>query len=111
MDTAIVVITTLVAVGASLYMFALNNIKDLKDNWAEYRCNPAYMPLAGMVGQDPFKNFNDCTMKSFQDYTGFVIGRFGDENAPDLYRNPDGLKNKTSLDIIEDILYHYTKNL
>lgn len=73
MDTAIVVVSTLVAVGASLYMLALNNIKDLKNNWAEYRCNPAYMPLAGMVGQDPFKNFNDCTMKSFQDYTGFVI--------------------------------------
>jgi hypothetical protein len=54
-------------------MFALNNIKDLKKNWVEYRCNPAYMPLAGMVGQDPFKNFNDCTMKSFQDYTGFVV--------------------------------------
>jgi hypothetical protein len=46
-----------------------------------------------------------------QYYTGFVIGRFGDKNAPDLYRNPDGLKNKTSLDIIEDILYHYTKKL
>jgi hypothetical protein len=73
MDTAIVVISTLVAVGASLYMFAMNNIKDLKNNWAEYRCNPAYMPLAGLVGQDPFKNFNDCTMKSFQDYTGFVV--------------------------------------
>jgi hypothetical protein len=73
MDTAIVVIATVVAVGASLYMLALNNIKELKDNWVEYRCNPAYMPLAGMVGEDPFKNFNDCTMKSFQDYTGFVV--------------------------------------
>jgi len=73
MDTAIVVVSTLVAVGASLYMLALNNIKDLKDNWVKYRCNPAYMPLAGMVGQDPFKNFTDCTMKSFQDYTGFVV--------------------------------------
>ena len=73
MDTAIVVTATVVAVGTSLYMLALNNIKDLKDNWPEYRCNPAYMPLAGMVGQDPFKNFNDCTMKSFQDYTGFVV--------------------------------------
>jgi hypothetical protein len=46
-----------------------------------------------------------------QYYAGFNIGRFGNENTPDLYRNPDGLKNKTSLDIIEDILYHYTKNL
>jgi len=46
-----------------------------------------------------------------QYYAGYVIGRFGDENAPDFYRNPDGLKNKTSLDIIEDILYHFTKKL
>ena len=73
METAIVVVSTLVAVGASLYMVALNNLKDLKDNWPLYRCNPAYMPLAGMVGEDPFKNFTDCTMKNFQDYTGFVV--------------------------------------
>lgn len=73
METAIVVVATLVAVGASMYMFALNNIKDLKDNWPVYRCNPAYMPLAGLVGQDPFKTFTDCTMKNFQDYTGFVV--------------------------------------
>ena len=46
-----------------------------------------------------------------QYYAGFTIGRFGNENTPDLYCNPDGLKNKTSLDIIEDILYHYTKNI
>lgn len=46
-----------------------------------------------------------------QYYAGYTIGRFGDENTPNLYYNPDGLKNKTSLDIIEDILYHYTKNL
>ena len=73
METAIVVVSTLVAVGASVYMLALNNIKDLKDNWPVYRCNPAYMPLAGLVGKDPFKNFTDCTMKNFQDYTAFVV--------------------------------------
>lgn len=73
MDTAIVVVATLVSVGASLYMLALNNIKNLKDNWPKYRCNPAYMPMAGLVGEDPFKNFTDCTMKNFQDYTGFVV--------------------------------------
>lgn len=73
METAIVVVVTLVAAGASLYMLVMNNIKDLKDNWPVYRCNPAYMPFAGLVGKDPFKNFTDCTMKSFQDYTGFVV--------------------------------------
>jgi hypothetical protein len=85
MDTAIVVVTTLVAVGATLYMFAMNNVQELKDNWPLYRCNPAYMPMAGLVGQDPFKTFTDCTMKRFQDYTGFVVdpimGQFTQVNS------------------------------
>jgi hypothetical protein len=73
METAIVVVATLVAAGASLYMLVMNNLQDLKDNWPVYRCNPAYMPFAGLIGKDPFKNFTDCTMKSFQDYTGFIV--------------------------------------
>lgn len=44
-------------------------------------------------------------------YAGYEIGRFGDENIPDFSKNPDGIKGKNDLEIIEDILYHYTKNL
>jgi hypothetical protein len=31
------------------------------------------MPMAGMVGHDIVSNFTSCTMKSFQDYAGFVM--------------------------------------
>ena len=44
-------------------------------------------------------------------YAGFDIGRFETENAPNFFKNPDGLKNKSDLEIIEDILYHFTKKL
>ena len=44
-------------------------------------------------------------------YAGFKIGRFGTENAPDLNLNPDGIKHKNDLEIIEDVLYHYTKHI
>ena len=44
-------------------------------------------------------------------YAGFGIGRFGSENVPDLNKNPDGIKGKNDLEIIEDILYHYTKRI
>ena len=44
-------------------------------------------------------------------YAGYEIGRFGTESAPDLHRNPDGIQGKNDLEIIEDILYHYSKNL
>lgn len=44
-------------------------------------------------------------------YAGYEIGRFGTEEAPHLFMNPDGIQGKNDLEIIEDILYHYSKNL
>lgn len=45
-----------------------------------------------------------------QYYLGLEVGRFylPDTNMPNLDKNPDGLNNKNSLDIINDILYFYT---
>ena len=73
MDIAIVAIATIVSVGATVYMYAMTNIKKLKANWPQYRCNPMYMPMAGLVGQDVFTNFTGCIMKNFQDYAGFMM--------------------------------------
>ena len=73
MDTIIFIIATLVAIGASLYYFALSQVDFLKRNWVQYRCNPIYMPVANLVGDDVFTNFTKCTMKGFQDYAGFVM--------------------------------------
>ena len=73
MDTIIVALATIVAVGTSLYLFALSQVDFLKKNWVEYRCNPIYMPMAGFVGESVTSNFTKCTMKGFQDYAGFVM--------------------------------------
>jgi hypothetical protein len=73
MDVIIFSLATIVAVGASMYLFALSRLDFLKRNWVAYRCNPIYMPMAGMVGQDIFSNFTKCTMKGFHDYAGFVM--------------------------------------
>lgn len=73
MEAAIFVVTTLVAVVSSTYLFALTQLDHIKKNWVQYRCNPIYMPVAGMVGQDVFSNFTHCTMKGFHDYAGFMM--------------------------------------
>lgn len=73
METAIFVGATVVAIIASTYMFALSQIDHIKKNWVKYRCNPIYMPVAGMVGDDVFSNFTKCTMKGFHDYAGFMM--------------------------------------
>lgn len=72
-DIVIVIFITVVSVFSTIYMYVLANIKNLKDNWVEYRCNPIYMPFAGLVGQDVLTNFSGCVMKSFQDYAGFIM--------------------------------------
>lgn len=45
-----------------------------------------------------------------QYYLGLHVGRFYVPNTqiPDINYHPNGLHNKNSLDIINDILYHYT---
>ena len=73
MDIAIVAIATVVSFGASCYLFALSRLDYVKRNWVQYRCNPIYMPIAGLVGDDVFTNFTKCTMKGFHDYAGFVV--------------------------------------
>jgi len=73
MDIAIFAAATVISIGVAVYMYALSNIKKIKANWPEYRCNPIYMPMAGLVGQDVFTNFTGCIMKNFQDYAGFMM--------------------------------------
>ena len=68
-----IAVATVVAICASLYLFALSQVSFLKKNWPKYRCHPLYMPMAGLVGQDVSANFTKCTMKGFQDYAGFVM--------------------------------------
>jgi len=73
MNAILVGTTTVVAIAASSYLFALTQLDHIKKNWSQYRCNPIYMPVAGMVGDDPFSNFTKCTMKGFHDYAGFIM--------------------------------------
>lgn len=73
METLIFIISTVVAILASLYLFAQSQVDFLKKHWVEYRCNPMYMPVAGLVGDDVISNFTKCTMKGFHDYAGFIM--------------------------------------
>lgn len=69
----VVLITTLVAIFAGLYAYGLAHLQEIKLNWVQYRCNPVYMPLAGMVGSDIASNFMNCTLQSVNTYAGFIM--------------------------------------
>jgi hypothetical protein len=47
----------------------LSQMKQIKDNWQTYRCNPLYMPLADDVGS----NFNYCMQNSMSGFMGVMM--------------------------------------
>jgi hypothetical protein len=69
----VVLATTLVAILAGTYAYGVANLQEIKLNWVKYRCNPIYMPLAGMVGSDIATNFMNCSLQSVNTYAGFVM--------------------------------------
>jgi len=58
---------------------ALENSADfanIQQNWAEYRCQPHMMPLAGLFGYDVNENFQFCLQQIIQENTKGVTGPF-----------------------------------
>lgn len=43
-----------------IFVFLMTKIKEVKENWPKYRCNPSVMPFAGMFGHDAASNFVFC---------------------------------------------------
>ena len=57
-----------------LYIFNILvvGIKNIKNNWPEYRCNPIVMPLASVFGENPIKNFTYCIQTMQSNYMGYL---------------------------------------
>lgn len=46
-----------------------NKIDNIKDSWGDYRCNPLFMPFAGLFGYDTKDNFNSCMGDVFKTHS------------------------------------------
>lgn len=63
---------TYVNIGFALYVVAiyyLSSIKEIKDNWPLYRCNPMYMPLSDNMSND----FTYCIQNVTSSFMGFLL--------------------------------------
>lgn len=61
-----------VNIGFTLYTVAtyyLSSIKEIKDNWPLYRCNPMYMPLSDNMSQD----FTYCIQNITTSFMGYLL--------------------------------------
>lgn len=62
----------------------VGNISNVKQNWAQYRCDPSVMPFASMYGHDTAQNFNFCMGEIFSTHSSdmsssfsSILGTFG----------------------------------
>ena len=66
----IIIITFLITI------YSLKHI--VRDNWAQYRCDPFIMPFSGFFGYDPVKNFNNCIRLNVNESSKPLLSPFED---------------------------------
>ena len=53
-----------------------SGLVEINANWAEYRCQPQMMPLAGLFGYSVNENFEFCLQQIIQESTKGITGPF-----------------------------------
>ena len=72
-DISLTITILLIFAGMYLYNILAVGIKNIQDNWPEYRCNPSVMPFAGMFGHEVGSNFTYCIQNMQSDYMGHLL--------------------------------------
>jgi hypothetical protein len=59
------IIITIIVVIVVNACIALTKVKSIKEDWANQRCNPLIMPIAGFINKPDNVSFNDFTAENF----------------------------------------------
>jgi hypothetical protein len=84
LDLWIVITFTIVIILACMYYYILNHLQPIKANWNNEKCNPLYMPFAGVIfdkkGDDLYSftanNFTECTQTILEKITNYAFMPF-----------------------------------
>ncbi len=72
-DITLSLFIILIFVGMYFYNILAVGIKNIQNNWPQYRCNPTVMPFAGTFGHDVMENFTYCIQNMQGDYMGYLL--------------------------------------
>jgi len=72
-DITLSIFIVLVFIAMYFYNILAVGIKNVQENWPEYRCNPMVMPFAGTFGHDAGQNFTYCIQTMQSDYMGVLL--------------------------------------
>ena len=68
----VVIIVILVLIGLSYFSF-MNQIKPIKANWIQERCNPKYMPFAGLINKKDDQSILEATSENFEECSQTIL--------------------------------------
>ena len=71
-DISLSIIIILIFILLYVFNILVVGIKNIKNNWPKYRCNPVVMPFASFFGQDPAENFTYCIQTMQSNYMGYL---------------------------------------
>ena len=66
LDFWLVVIFVILVIFLTSYIYVLNHFNIIKQNWKNERCNPLYMPFAGIIASKDGKNNLEYTNENFK---------------------------------------------
>ena len=72
-DITQTIIILVVFVCLHLFNILSIGIKNIKENWPLYRCNPMIMPFSSMFGTDSGENFIYCVQNMQTDYMSYLM--------------------------------------
>jgi len=73
-DIGLTVIIIVIFIGLMAFNVFVVNIKNIKNNWPLYRCNPMVMPFSSSLGNiSPAKNFASCVQTMQSGFMGHLL--------------------------------------
>ena len=72
-DLLLTIFIFLIFIGLNLFTVLVIGIKNIKDDWPLYRCNPAVLPFAGLFGKDVGTNFTYCIQNIQSSFMGELL--------------------------------------
>jgi hypothetical protein len=78
LDLWVIITFTIIIFLVCMYFYILNNLQPIKANWSEERCNPVYMPFAGVIHDKKGDEFYTFTSNNFTECTQTILKKITD---------------------------------
>lgn len=85
MDIVISIIIILIIGYSAIYFFIISFRPYISKNWPINRCNPLYMPFAGLLNKDNNKSFFGAAEENFNFCIGNILHAISEEQFSPLY--------------------------